>query len=300
MTLREVQAITVSTATVIADQSTPVGISFDTAARQGGALLCDWGTPDSQSNGDAGGWLSVHVLPDATAAEEHVVGLGPQGVDPSRTCDSGNCWHAGMVAGNDVEIQWGSFAHAHDLDGGQAAFQPIVTTITDRLATPGARLPRWIAPDGPRPTTYCDGGNGREQFIPAVAGALGLDPADVTYGGGTGGDTGVLGAAESRTEFGGCGWGPKGDGLWVFVFILRGGSWALAPARSTTAGAIDAADPAYPGAFVTDDGHGNNSLALSSKGSLVRIDLEPSTAAAKPTLAEAKPVMIAVAKALGL
>jgi hypothetical protein len=108
----------------------------------------------------------------------------------------------------------------------------------------------------------------------------------------------VLGTAEARTDFGGCGWGSRGAGSWAFVLLLRGGSWALDQARAATAGAAGAADPAHPGAFVSDDGHGNSTLATSSKGSLVRIDLEPS-AGAGMTRAAATPILIAIAKALG-
>jgi hypothetical protein len=296
--LDQVRTWTAPDVVVTTDESKVPAGPFDIAALQGGALVCDWSSPETQSNGVSTGALSVHVLPDATAAEQHFVAqVGNMwGADMDRECDAGGCGKVALVSGNEVEIGWNSQAHAQDADAGLVAFEAIVAAVTGRLADPGARGPAWTAPVGPLPETFCDGGTGRPQFIPAVAAALGFDASQLVSAGGVGGDQGVIGAAVTRTDVGECAWGSQDDTVFAGIWIVAGASWSLPLARANVANARDAGDPAHPGAFVTDDGHGNFDMWFASSGSLVLVDLSETGMTADQAPAR----MAAVAHALQL
>jgi len=298
LSLDEARTAAGSDLAVTGDESTPAAGVYDTAIRQGGALQCGWSTSSNQGNGLPIASLSVNVLPDASADEQsRVVDSMRLGGDASDPCDQGQCGYGGTVAGNAVEITWITAAHAHDADGGDAAFGAIVSRVTVRLADPGAHAPRWTAPSGPVPETFCDHGSGREQFIPTVAAALGRDAGTMSSAGGVGGDPGVIGGSVGRTDLGECAWASTdADRVFAGIWILAGGAWNLAGWRAAMPDARDAGDPAHPGAFVFDDGHGNFALALTSAGSLVEVDFSQTGLTAEQAPAR----MIAVARALSL
>lgn len=271
-----------------------VGSPFGAAAMEGGALLCTW------SDGEDGAHvpnLEVDVLPHATPAEQSAISADPVlDVSGSPTCSRGMCARAVLLGVNMAEVFWSSPAHASDADGGAAAFAPVLETIVSRLSHPGAESPPWSAPAGPEPQTYCDGGTGRPQYLAPVAAALGVPASTGIVGGGVGGDSGVRGVAVGRTDIDECAWqfGSDATGEYVSIWVLAGGSWAVAAGRAAASAAVPVDDPKHPGAYAFDEGHGNFSLVLASQGSRAEVDYEKQGA----TMTQAVAKMVAVAGAL--